>query len=142
MFFFKDFIIFRTLAFLSVLPLYQCVYTHQAGRTPALQQNSQSSEKSQHFKEKTQYLMNTLYNNSVFGKKKLNIFGATCRKLILNSLLNSPLIIQHHSAKLMDTLIFIQYTQLPCTSLFYMVFIFSHMHTSTFRFGFMFSFLR
>ena len=43
-----------------VFPLYQCVYTHQAGRTPALQQNWQSSKKSQSFKEKTQYLMNTL----------------------------------------------------------------------------------
>ena len=32
-----------------------------AGRRPALQQNWQSSEKSQHFKEKAQYLMNTLY---------------------------------------------------------------------------------
>ena len=31
-----------------------------AGRTPALQQNWQSWEKSQHFKEETQYLMNTL----------------------------------------------------------------------------------
>ena len=47
----------------SVFPLCQCVYTHQAGRTPALQQNWQSSEKSQSFKEKTQYLMNTLYDN-------------------------------------------------------------------------------
>ena len=37
-----------------------CVHTHQAGRTPALQQNWQSSEKPQNFKEKTQYLMNTL----------------------------------------------------------------------------------
>ena len=38
------------------------VYTHQAGRTPALlHQNWQSSEKSQYLKEKTQYLMNTLY---------------------------------------------------------------------------------
>ena len=45
----------------SVFPLCQCVYTHQVGRTPALQQNWQSSEKSQHFKEKTQYLMNILY---------------------------------------------------------------------------------
>ena len=48
----------------SVLSLCQCVYTHQAGRTPALQQNWQSSEKSQNFKEKTQFLMNTLYNLS------------------------------------------------------------------------------
>ena len=30
----------------SVFPWYQCVYTHQAGRKPALQQNRQSSEKS------------------------------------------------------------------------------------------------
>ena len=45
----------------SVFPRCQCVYTHQAGRTPALQQNWQSSEKSQNFKEKTQYLMDTLY---------------------------------------------------------------------------------
>ena len=44
----------------SVFSRCQCVYTHQPGRTPALQQNWQSSEKSQHFKEKTQYLMNTL----------------------------------------------------------------------------------
>ena len=56
----KDFRIFRTWSF-SVFPWVQCVYTHQAGRTPTLQQNWQSSEKSQHFREKTQYLMNTLY---------------------------------------------------------------------------------
>ena len=36
----------------SVFPRSQCVYTLQAGRTPALQQNWQSSEKSQNFKEK------------------------------------------------------------------------------------------
>ena len=36
----------------SVFPRSQRVYTHQAGRTPALQQNWQSSEKSQNFKEK------------------------------------------------------------------------------------------
>ena len=41
----------------TVFPRCQCVYTHQAGRTPALQQNWQSSEKSQHFKEK-----NTIFN--------------------------------------------------------------------------------
>ena len=29
-----------------------CVYTYQAGRKPALQQNWQSSEKSQNYKEK------------------------------------------------------------------------------------------
>jgi len=37
------------------------VYTHQAGRTPALQQNWQSSgKKLKKIKEKTQLLMNTL----------------------------------------------------------------------------------
>ena len=35
----------------SVFPRCQCVYTHQAGRKPALKQNWQSSEKSQNFKE-------------------------------------------------------------------------------------------
>ena len=45
----------------SVFPRCQFVYTKQAGRNPALQQNWQSSEKSQNFKENTQYLMNTLY---------------------------------------------------------------------------------
>ena len=38
-----------------------CVHTHRAGRTPALQQFWQSLEKSQNVKEKTQYLLNTLY---------------------------------------------------------------------------------
>ena len=41
----------------SVFPRCHCVYTHQAGRTPTLQQNWQSLEKSQNFKEKTQYLI-------------------------------------------------------------------------------------
>ena len=36
----------------SVFPWCQCVYTYQAGRTPALQQNWQSQEKSQNFKKK------------------------------------------------------------------------------------------
>ena len=38
----------------SVNPRCQCVYTHQAGRKPALQQHWQSSEKSQNAKEKAQ----------------------------------------------------------------------------------------
>jgi len=38
----------------SVFLRRQCVYTHQTGRKPALQQNCHSSEKSQHFKEKKQ----------------------------------------------------------------------------------------
>ena len=41
----------------SVFPRWQFVYTKQAGRKPALQQNWQSSEKSQNFKEK-----NTIFN--------------------------------------------------------------------------------
>ena len=36
----------------SLFPWCQCVYTHQAGRAPALQQNWQCSEKPQNFKEK------------------------------------------------------------------------------------------
>ena len=55
----ENFKIYSVLWPFSVFPRCQCVYTHQAGRTHALQQNWQSSEK--HFKEKTQYLMNTLY---------------------------------------------------------------------------------
>ena len=44
--FFEDFRIFRTLAFLYFPSVSMCVHTtHQAGRTPALQQNWQSSEK-------------------------------------------------------------------------------------------------
>ena len=35
-----------------------------AGQTPALQQNLQSSEKSRHFKEKSQCIMNTLYKTN------------------------------------------------------------------------------
>ena len=50
----------------SVFPRCQCVYTHQAGRTPALlQQNWQSSEKSQNFKEK-----NTIFNEHPVYKYK------------------------------------------------------------------------
>ena len=45
----------------SVFLWCQCVNTHQADGTPSLQQKGQSSEKSQNVKEKTQYLMNTLY---------------------------------------------------------------------------------
>ena len=48
---------FSGLLAFSVFPRCQCVYTHQAA---ALQQNWQSSGKSQNFKEKTQYLMNIL----------------------------------------------------------------------------------
>ena len=47
-------------------PRCQCVYTHQAGRKPALQQNWQSSEKSQNFKEK-----NTISNEHPVYRQKL-----------------------------------------------------------------------
>ena len=40
----------------SVFPRRQCVYTHRAGRIPALQQNWQSSEKSQNFNENTIFI--------------------------------------------------------------------------------------
>ena len=50
-FFLEDFIIYSSLWPLSVSPRCQCVYT-MAWQTPALQQNLQSSEKLQHFKEK------------------------------------------------------------------------------------------
>ena len=49
--FFEDFKIYSGLWPLSVSPRCQCVYT-MAGQTPVLQQTLQSSEKSQHFKEK------------------------------------------------------------------------------------------
>ena len=58
---FSEFLKYSGLLPFSVFSLCQCVYTHQAGRTPALQQNWQSSEKSQNFKEKSHYLMNILY---------------------------------------------------------------------------------
>ena len=58
--FFEDFNINSGLWHLSVSPRCQCMYTQLAGRKPAPQQNWQSSEKSQNFKEKTQFLMNTL----------------------------------------------------------------------------------
>ena len=49
----------------SVFSRCQCVYTHQAGWTPALQQNWQSSEKFKNFKEK-----NTIINEQpVFQTK-------------------------------------------------------------------------
>ena len=48
----EDFKIFRTLTFLC--------FPSVSVRTPALQQNWQSSEKKQNIKEKTQDLMNTL----------------------------------------------------------------------------------
>ena len=50
--FYEDIKIYFGLWPLSVSPRCQCVYT-MAGQTPAMQQNLQSSEKSQHCKENT-----------------------------------------------------------------------------------------
>ena len=56
----KDFIIIRTLALLC-FPLV-CVYTYQAEvEHQRCSRTGRAQKKSQHFKEKTQYLMNTLY---------------------------------------------------------------------------------
>ena len=49
--FYEDFKIYSGLWTLSVSLRCQCVFT-MIGQTPALQQNLQSSEKSQHIKEK------------------------------------------------------------------------------------------
>jgi len=58
-FFSRDFRIFRTLVFLLV----PGVYTHQAGRTPALQQNWQSIENNKILRKK-----NTIFNeHPVYG---------------------------------------------------------------------------
>ena len=64
---------------LSVSPRCQCVYT-MAGQTPGRQQNWRSSEKSKNFKEKTQYLMNTLYIWLRLDRMKVNmvIYMLTC----------------------------------------------------------------
>ena len=61
LFFFLTILEYSGLLSFSVFPRCQSLYTHQAGRTQALQQEWQSSEKSQDFEEKAQYLMNTLY---------------------------------------------------------------------------------
>ena len=46
------------------------MYTHQAGRKPVLQQNWQSSEKSQNFKEK-----NTIFNEHPVGPFKYSAWA-------------------------------------------------------------------
>ena len=74
----------------SVFPRCQCVYTSQADRTLALQQNWQRSEKSQNFKEKTQYLMNTLYLG-------LGTVGATwLRQMTIKDKSGWPLIVDEN----------------------------------------------
>ena len=65
----EDFKLFRTLAFLCFPSVSVCVHT-PAGRTPVLQQNLQSTEKSQNFLEK-----NTIIKeHPVCRRKKLYIF--------------------------------------------------------------------
>ena len=61
----------------SVFPRCQSVYIQQAGRKPAPQQNWQSSEKSQIFNEKTQYLMNTPYVHSLSSRNVFTILIKT-----------------------------------------------------------------
>ena len=62
-----------------VFPRCQCVYTHQAGRTPALQRNLQSSEKSQIFRKKTIFnehpvpSLSTLYLLLCLGERILSL---------------------------------------------------------------------
>ena len=51
--FFSKILKFSGLWPFSVFPQCQCVYTYQVGRTPALQQDWQSSDKSHNFKEKS-----------------------------------------------------------------------------------------
>ena len=48
-----------------------CTHTKQVENQRALQQYWQSSEKSQNFKEKTQYLMNTLYKAVVITSHRV-----------------------------------------------------------------------
>ena len=65
----EDFKLFRTLAFLCFPSVSVCVHT-PAGRTPVLQQNLQSTEKSQNFLEK-----NTIIKeHPVCRRKKLYFF--------------------------------------------------------------------
>ena len=71
-FFSENFKIFQTLVFLCLPSVSVVVHTHQTGRKPVLQQNWQSFEKSQHFKEKTQYLMNTLYILQMYYQHNIN----------------------------------------------------------------------
>ena len=54
------------------------MYTQQAGRKPALQQNWRSSEKSHHFKEKTQYLINTLYKKHIIYQAVPSVNHVLC----------------------------------------------------------------
>ena len=50
--FFSKILKYSALLLFSVFSRCQCVYTHQAGRKPALQQNWQNSERSQNVEEK------------------------------------------------------------------------------------------
>ena len=92
-YFFLKILRYSGLSPFSVFPRCQCVYTHQAERTPALQQNWQSSEKSQSFKEK-----NTIFNEHPVYMQQYSIRAvhkiisrqtSTFLELILN-LLRTP----------------------------------------------------
>ena len=96
----KDFRIFQTPFSLGVSV---CTHT-KAGRTPALLQILQSSEKSQHFKEKTQYLMNTLYLIAYFKSFRFGWQAGSCQlknkvilKVSFKAILKVSLIGELHS---------------------------------------------
>ena len=64
-----------------------------AGRTPALQQNWQSSEKSQHFKEKT-----TIFNKHPVGALRIFVHTPSIHRFLnknkaTKSSINSPVLI-------------------------------------------------
>ena len=59
----------------SVFPLCQCVYTHQAGRTPALQQNWQRLEKSQNYKENTIFNEHPVADQEGHENYKTTVYG-------------------------------------------------------------------
>ena len=63
-----------------VFPRCQCVYTHQAGRTPTLQQNWQSSEKSPNLRK-----------NTIFHENAVSILIIHTFKIRLKSPSNSNL---------------------------------------------------
>ena len=89
--FFEDFRIYSGLWPLSVSPRCQGVYT-MAGQTPAMKQNWQNSENSQHFKEKTQYLMNTLYLK--IKSQLIHIWKKMCKTILLDLIENNDCVQQ------------------------------------------------
>jgi len=59
------------------------VYTHEAGRTPALQQNWQSSEKSQHLKKQIFNEHPVLGGIEIIGTISIDVFFSLCRILMI-----------------------------------------------------------